>query len=131
MEKVSKEIAEQDFRRFAEFARLDEERPRDESDRADFHTSVARFKYYIQRGVISVDDDGHATVHTENDLLPEIVFNNRPRVTALRSMDSQKSGNAKMLAMIGATLDIPPVKLNTLDYADFEIVSLVFDMFLG
>ena len=131
-QKISKDMAEEEFDRFAQSARLDMEKPRDESDRTDIFTSRDLFIYHIQRGNIVVDEEGWPTVKTQSEELPEVRFSKRPRVTALRVMDKYKANDssAKMLAMMGDTLGISPVKLNSLEYADFEIVSLVFNMFL-
>jgi hypothetical protein len=133
MEKISKEIAEEEFGRFAKAARLDMEKPRDESERTDIFTSKDLYVYHIHKGDMVVDEEGWATVRTQSEELPEVRFTKRPKVTALRVMDKYKSNDssAKMLAMMGDTLGISPVKLNGLDYADFEIVSLVFNMFLA
>lgn len=130
--KISKEMAEEEFDRFAQAARLDMEKPREQADRTDVFSSRELFIYHIQRGNITIDEEGWPTVHTQNEELPEIKFRCRPKVTALRVMDKYKSTDesAKMLAMLGATLGISPVKLNALDYADYEIAGLVFSMFL-
>jgi hypothetical protein len=131
-DKISKEMAEEEFDRFAKAARLDMEKPRDQADRTDVFSSKELFIYHIQRGNISVDEDGWPTVHTQSEDLPDIQFRCRPKVTALRVMDKYKATDesAKMLAMLGATLGISPAKLNALDYADYEVAGLVFSMFL-
>jgi hypothetical protein len=130
--KVSKEVAEEEFSRFAQAARLDLEKPRDESERTDVFTSRDLFIYHVMLGDIVVDEGGWATVKTQCDELPEVRFTKRPKVSALRVMDKHRAsdGNARLLSMIGETIGIAPARLNALDYADFEIVSLVFNMFL-
>lgn len=132
-EKISREIAEADFNRFCEMARLDMERPRNANDRRDLDEDRDSFIYYVQKGVITVDDNGYPTVHTQSEDLPAVRFGRRPNVTALRAMDKCKktNDNGKMLAMMGDTLMIPSAKFNTLEYIDFEAVSLVFSLFLG
>jgi hypothetical protein len=132
-EKICKEIAEQDFNRFATVARLDLEKPRDESERTDIFTCREQFIYHVMRGNIVVNEEGWPTVLTQSEDLPRIEFTKRPKVTALRAMDKYKQGDAsaKTLAMMGDTLGIAPVRLNSLDYADFETVSLVFSLFLA
>jgi hypothetical protein len=131
-QKISQEMAEEEFNRFATVARLDLEKPRDESDRSDVLTMRDLFIYHVKKGNITVDDEGWPTIRTQSDDLPQIVFHNRPKVTALRAMDKCKrdNNNAKFLSMMGDALGIAPVRLNSLDYADFETVSLVFNLFL-
>jgi hypothetical protein len=130
---ISRETAEADFQRFADMARLDMEKPRNENDRRDIEEDKETFIYYVAKGSITVDDEGYPTVKTESEDLPAIRFGRRPRVTSLRAMDKCKKSNenGKMLAMMGETLMIPAAKFNTLEYSDFEKVSLVFGLFLG
>ena len=131
-EKISHKMAEEEFNRFATVARLDMEKPRDFSERTDVSSSRDLFIYHVKRGDIEVNEEGWPTVLTQSEDLPRIEFTKRPKVTALRAMDKYKQGDqsAKTLAMMGDTLGIAPVKLNSLDYADFETVSLVFSLFL-
>lgn len=131
-EKISHELAEAEFNRFARVARLDMEKPRDFSERTDVNSSRDLFIYHVKRGDIEVDEEGWPTVLTQSEDLPRIAFTKRPKVTALRAMDKYKRSDetAKTLAMMGDTLGIAPVKLNGLDHADFETVSLVFSLFL-
>lgn len=131
--KITKELAEADFQRFADMARLDLERPRNSNDRRDLDEDKEQFIYFVTKGRVTVDDDGYPTVHTESEELPAVRFGRRPRVTALRAMDKCKRNNenGKMLAMMADVLGIAPAKMNALEYADFEVVSLVFSLFLG
>lgn len=132
-EKISREIAEADFDRFCDMARLDFDRPRNTSERRDLDDDRASFIYFVEKGRITVDEEGYPTVHTDSEELPAVRFGKRPRVTSLRAMDKVKKNNdnGKMIAMMADTLMIPSAKFNTLEYADFEIVSLVFSLFLG
>lgn len=131
--KINREVAEADFQRFADMARLDLDRPRNSNERRDIEDDKEQFVYFVMKGRITVDDEGYPTVKTDSEELPEVRFGRRPRVTSLRAMDKCKKNNenGKMLAMVADTLGIAPAKLNTLEYADFEVVSLVFSLFLG
>ena len=131
--KVSKEIAEADFERFAARARLRLDRINDSDTRRDVANEREQFIEEVMDGRIVVDEEGWPTVYTESEILPELKFTNRPKVTALRAMDKAKPGNenAKMLAMMADTLRIPSAKFNSLDLIDFQNVSLVFSFFLG
>lgn len=131
--KINREVAEGEFQRFADMARLDMDRPRNSNERRDIEEDKEQFVYFVEKGRIVVDEEGYPTVRTESEELPEVRFGRRPRVTSLRAMDKCKKNNenGKMLAMMGDTLGIAPAKLNSLEYADFEVVSLVFSLFLG
>ena len=131
--KITKEVAEAEFQRFADMARIDMERPRNTNERRDLEDDREQFVYFVEKGRITVDEEGYPTVNTESEDLPTVRFGRRPRVTALRAMDKCKKNNenGKMLAMMADTLGIAPAKLNSLEYADFEVVSLVFSLFLG
>ena len=130
---ISSEVAEEDFVRFCSMARLDMDRPRNENDRRDLDDDRIQFIYSVTKGKIEVDENGYPTVHTECEDLPSIRFGRRPQVSALRAMDKCKKSNenGKMIAMMADTLAIPAARFNKLEYADFEIVSLVFSLFLG
>jgi len=130
-DKISYEQAVEEFDRFAEFARLDMDKPRNESDKSDLLTRKDQLVYYIQKGMVSVDENGHPTLHTFSNELPEVQFDNRPNVTGLRAMDKSNTTNSKLLSMIGSTVGIAPQKLNVLDYDDFDRLSLVFNFFLA
>ena len=131
--KVSNEVAEQDFQRFADMARLKLDRVRNENERRDLGEDRQYFIEEVMDGRIVVDENGYPTVLTESEELPEVKFTRRPRVTGLRAMDKCKkeNENGKMIAMMADTLGIAPAKFNTLDTVDFENVSLVFGLFLG
>ena len=131
--KINKEMAEAEFQRFADMARLDLDRPRNANERRDIEEGKEQFVYFVMKGRITVDDEGYPTVKTESEELPTIRFGKRPRVTALRAMDKCKKNNdnGKMLAMMADTLGIAPAMFNSLEYTDFEVVSLVFSLFLG
>lgn len=131
--RIAKEVAEADFYRFAAVARLRLDRISDSDSRRDIEKEREQFVEEVMDGRIAVDQDGWPTVYTESEILPEVKFTNRPKVTALRAMDKAGLGeeNAKMLAMMADTLRIPSAKLNSLDWVDFQNVSLVFGLFLG
>lgn len=129
---VSREVAEAEFERFAEAARLDLGKPRNENDRRSVADDRELFVYQVMRGRISVDEDGWPTVHTDSEALPVVRFSSRPRVTNYRAMDKVKATNeiGKMLAMIADVTGVPTALLNGLEQADFENVSLTFGLFL-
>lgn len=130
---ISREVAEADFERFCETARLDLNKPRNNNDKQDLGEQRELFIYYVMRGRLTVDDDGWPTVITQCEDLPEVRFSRRPCVPALRAMDKVKATNenGKLLAMIGDVLGVPTASWNKLEFVDFEVVSLVFALFLG
>ena len=131
--KVTKEVAEQEFERFAATARLDMDKPRNDNDRLAIDESRELFIYYVMKGLITVDDDGYATVHTECVDLPEVKFSNRPKVMHRRAVDRVKNTSqaSQGMAVIADVVGKPTALLNKLDDVDYQVVELVYLLFLG
>ena len=131
--KVSQEVAEHEFERFAETARLDMDKPRNANDRGELNENRELFIYYVTKGQITVDDDGYATVHTQCETLSEVKFDGRPKVRSRRAIDRVKNTSqvAQQLALIADTVGIPVASFNKLDEVDMEVVELVYSLFRG
>ena len=130
---ISQAVAEEEFERFCKAARLKMDRVRDQLSQKDIKADKQYFIEELMEGRITVDSDGWPTVHTENEALPEIVFNKRPTGKSLMAMDKKKSGQdaAKMFAIVGAYLGINPPRLMDLDDVDWVNVECVYSLFRG
>lgn len=133
MSKIEKSVAEQEFDRFARFARIKLTRSRNANTQRDLEEDRQSFIDLVMDGIVQVDEDGLPTVITECEHLQEIKFTKRPTVLALRAMDKAKESqqNGKMILAMADTLGIATAMFNKLDYVDFDNVSLVFSLFLA
>jgi hypothetical protein len=87
----------------------------------------------IQKGLITVDDQGHPSVHVQSDSDPVITFKFRPSGLTMAAMDNVgKNRDASKIAYaIAAITQIAPKKILALDFKDLEVLQRVFALFLA
>ena len=131
--KITTEVAEADFQRFADKIRLDMEKPRNENERRSIDMARETFIYAVTKGFITVDEEGYATVITECEDLPAVRFGGKAKAIHRRAIDKVKDTSkvSQQQAHIAAILEIPTAKLIQLDEHDTQYVELVYELFLG
>lgn len=131
-EKISKEIAMEEFDRFAKTGRLRVNGVRSEEDEKKFNLNKARFIEEVMFGKIIVDDDGWPTVDLGNqyEFINTVKWSRRPNGNDLcvfdRHMNKQVSGK---YAWVSSTTGVSPGVLRKLDDVDFEVIQAVQELF--
>lgn len=130
--KVCREIAEQDFERFAAMARLKLDGYRNEADQASLDNNRELFVECVEDGSIIVDDEGWPTIKTECESLPEVRFPRRPQGFDRCAMDRAKANeqNAKVYLWVGSVTGASSALLKKLEEHDWKKVWCVFELFL-
>jgi len=151
--KIDLETATLDFDRFCEFARLDLDDDNDVDDsvtgkketlivalddgyteqKKELKNMCNRMIRDIQKGLITVDDQGHPSVHVQSDSDPVITFKFRPSGLTMAAMDNvgKNKDASKIAYAIAAITQIAPKKILALDFKDLEVLQRVFALFLA
>ena len=130
-EKISKEMAQQELERFLLKARIKKDAPRSQEMEEKFLNNCDNFIYEVMRGGITVDEEGWPAVHTESDFLSQITWSRRPNGTDRCASLDKNQGVSAQYAWVGSVTGKPPGALRKLDDADWEVVWLVHELFLG
>ena len=130
--KVLREVAEEEFERFAEFARLKMDSYRSEAAQEKMETCRQHFIEAVVDGRIEVDADGHVTVKTECEAVEKVHFGRRPNGYDDKQMDKQKmfAIEAKEDARICSVLGIAPALFGKIEQHDRRLIKEVFYLFL-
>lgn len=130
--KIPKDMAENDFQRFADFARLDLDSYRTEMQAEKVNACREHFIEAVMDGRILVDEEGGVDVKTSLEELPSVRFSRRPRQSDRKAMDRCKltAIEQKEDAWLSSLCGIPVQVLNKLEQADIRLVKEVFHLFL-
>ena len=131
-EKISRDVAEDEFLRFAEFARLKLDSFRSEAAQEKVQTCKEHFIEAVMCGRITVDDEGHVNCHTESEDLPVVRFSRRPKQEDRRAMDKVKlmAMETKEDAFLASVTGIAAARIGKLEQHDIRLVKEVFYLFL-
>jgi len=135
-EKISKEVAEAEFERFAEFARLKMNSYRSEANNEKIETYRQHFIEAVMCGRLTVDAEGQVMIITECEAVPEVSFGRRPTQGDRKAMDSVRMMpntlpmEARTIAHIASVTGIAPAKFNKMEEHDIRLVKEVFELFL-
>jgi len=132
-EKISREMAEAEFERFAACARLDLSEFRPEKDKAEVDANRESFIEDVMAGRLVVDAEGWPTVLTESEDLPQVRFPRRPSGVDRIAMDKCKQDalNYRTYVWVGSVTKVAAAKLSALDDHDWKRIWRVFDLFLA
>lgn len=134
--KVLREVAEEEFERFAEFARLKMDSYRSEANNEKIETYRQHFIEAVVDGRIEVDAEGSVTVKTECESVDKVHFGRRPTQGDRKAMDYVKMMpntlpmEARTIAHLASVTGIAPAKFNKLEEHDIKLVKEVFELFL-
>lgn len=130
-EKMNRAMAESEFDRFCDAARINMDRYRNDEDAEEFVTYRERFIEGVQSGRITVDDEGWPTVHTESENLKEVRFGRRPNGFDRCTMDKHHDGaqQTRLFAWIASIVGKSPKHLQGLEEHDMDVVRTVFALF--
>ena len=134
--KVSREVAEDEFDRFAEFARLKMNSYRSEAAQEKVLTCKEHFIEAVMDGRITVDGGGEVAIKTECGALETVTFSRRPTQGDRKAMDSIRMMpntlpmEARTIAHIASVTGIAPAKFNKLEEHDIRLAKEVFELFL-
>ena len=129
---IPRDVAEAEFERFAEFARLDLDSYRQEMQAEKVNACREHFIEAVMRGQITVDEEGSVEVRTQCEALPSVRFGRRPRQSDRKAMDKCKltAIEQKEDAWLASLCGIPVQQLNKLEQADMRLIKEVFHLFL-
>lgn len=134
MEKIVKEVAEQEFDRFAEMMDLDfDESSMDEEDLKSFQQQKRRLVLAIQSGSLVIDEKGQPVFTPQrSDNLDPITFY-EPTGASLTATDKRKKGEemAKMFALMASATRTAPVTFSKMKMADFKVCQAIINLFFG
>lgn len=130
--KIPRDMAENDFQRFADFARLDLDSYRTEAQAEKVNACREHFIEGVMSGRVVVDDEGAVEVRTQSDDGIVVHFSRRPRQSDRKAMDRCKltAIEQKEDAWLASLCGIPVQTLNRLEQADMRLVKEVFHLFL-
>jgi hypothetical protein len=134
--KVAKEVAEEEFNRFAEAWDLDSDvSTMEEEDRQSFEVVKRRVVRKIESGHLTVDEAGTPTYRPMAptlDSAAEIVFT-LPTGQALIQWDKFKDRQQihKLNAFMGSMTGQPPVLFAKMDGRDLKVCQSIAQLFLG
>jgi hypothetical protein len=131
-QKIPRDVAKDDFDRFAEFARLKMDSYRSEVAQEKVNTCREHFIENVMCGRITVDEDGQATILTESEVVPSVRFGRRPNGFDDKQMDKCKiyAIEAKEDARVASVLGVAPALFNKLEHHDRRLIKEVFHLFL-
>lgn len=135
-EKVSRDVAEEEFEQFADFARLKMDSYRSEIAQEKVTTCKEHFIEAVMCGRITVDDEGHVVITTECEAVQTVRFGRRPTQGDRRAMDRVKMNagmipiEAKEDAFLASVTGIAPALLGKIEDHDMRLIKEVFHLFL-
>lgn len=133
--KISREMAEQEFERFGEAMDLDFDTSfMDEDDRKGFEQSKRRIVKAIMSGTMTVNDDGcpvFTPQRAEGDVNPITFY--EPTGATYMAMDRKKKTEdmGKMMALMADYTQTSSGLFSKMKNADFKICLAVTTLFLG
>lgn len=130
---IAREVAEQEFDRFADEMDLDvDESKMDEEERSSFIKIKEKLLKAMQRGSLIINSDGEAvyTPIKEDDPQP-ITFHERTGAT-LMATDTKKKNQqaAKLYAMMADMTKQPPVRFSKMKGTDIKICEGIFTLLM-
>jgi len=129
MEKVTREIAVEDFERFKDAMRLRLDREgMDENERKDVREDIEILTLEIMAGRAIVNENDQVVYYPEDcDPLTFIKPKGGNVAVIDKKKDSQKVGQA--YALIGAFTGVAPSKIGAMDWADIDICMSIVSLF--
>lgn len=127
---VDREIAEQEFEKFVKCMRVNMKvRLLDENERASIMADRERIIMGVERGSMTVDDNGVVTIEVQDGLKP--VSFKKPKGDLLLAMDRRKEGHTigKMFASMAACAQVPAERLSRMDAEDIYDCMAVWNFF--
>lgn len=114
-------------------ARLRIDRTRTDTAQEELDADMEGFIEDVMYGKITVDEEGHATVHTEHEDLRKVRFGRRPTGNDRCAMDKCKNTaeQFKFFAWVASATGIAAQRLTRLDEHDWTSVWRVFKLFLA
>lgn len=131
-DKISAEVAEDEFERFAVGMDLDvDPAGLDEEDKKSLADSKRRFIRAVRTGQLVVNDNCEPVLSPTGGGKP-IVFH-EPRGAALMATDQKKKGHdmARTFAVMGAMTNESPSRFSELANRDLKICTAIFALFMG
>ena len=132
--KVAKEVAEQDFERFADAMDLDVDTSKmDEDDRKGFQVQKDRIVSAICSGALYVNDNGEPVFTPQRTKdAGEITFH-EPDGAALMAMDRKKKTEdiGKLYATMGEMTKTSAKTFSVMKMADLKVCMAISTLFLG
>jgi hypothetical protein len=130
-DKVCKETATEDFERMVIAAEVDPEGMSDE-ELSDYDDTKRKFIRLIQRGKLTIDDNGLPTLHTNTDIVPELRFRS-PYASVIIAQGRVTNNNkpAEGRAMIAEATGVAPKLIDKgVSGRDFIIAQKIMNFFL-
>ena len=132
--KISKEVAEQEFQRFVECMDLDVDvSAMDEDDRKGFEQQKDRIISAICNGSITVNDDGEPTFTPQRTKDAESLTFYEPTGASLMAMDRKKKTEdiGKLYAAMGDMTKTHASTFSKMKMADLKVCMAIATLFLG
>lgn len=130
-ERVSADVAEQEFVRWLQAMRLRVDLDRfDEDDRRTLEEHKHTVVTAIREGRLEIDDKGQAVFRPEEG---DAITFYRPRGDMLAAGDKRPTGHnmEKSYQMLGALTKQPPVRYNNMFVTDLNVPAALLALFLG
>lgn len=127
---MSFEVAENDFIRWAEDWRIDDDVETMSADDVEDFTKLKRIIVKsIQKGYLVVSEDGSELKHILRDK-SDLTYK-MPEGSGWLTMDNHKRENAKMFGYLGDMTGRPAKFFSNLSGVDIKIAAAVVQLFLG
>lgn len=135
-DKIAREVAEQEFDRFAESMDLDlKESGLDDDEVEDLHKLKNILVEAIQKGSMVINDDGepvYTPVRGDEDYRKPITFH-EPTGASLMAMDRKKKNEdiGKLYSAMGEITKLPAARFARMKMRDLKVCMAVTQLFLG
>lgn len=138
--KIPREMAESEFKEWADHLRLDtNEDDMDAEEKADFRQIKKKFIYALMNGITQTEENGDLTfnlserIKVGNEDRSTITFRRSFKGNAFVVMDRYKESQAvhKTVAFLGAWVGIDPKHLMKLDARDLWFGMKMVSLFFG
>jgi hypothetical protein len=132
--RVAREVAEAELKRFAEAMDLDiDKSSMDEEDRDSFIQQADRIISAIQRGSLVINDNGEPVYTTQRDKDSETFTFHEPTGASLMVMDTKKKNEdiSRMFATMGELTRTSPKHFAKMKMSDLKVCLAVTTLFLG
>lgn len=132
-DKISLEMAEQEFERFADSMDIDIDTDSlNEEDVASFNEVRKKFIKALQKGSLVVNDEGEAVFTTTRGEPISLRFR-EPDGAALQAVDKRKKNEdvAKLYSIMGAISGKPPKTFANMKMADLKVCQAITTLLMG
>lgn len=132
--KIAPEVAEQEFKRFADSMALDVDvSAMDDEDRKGFEQQKRLIVRAICHGGLVINDNGEPVYTTSRGKDPVTVCFHEPEGAVLMAMDrkGQKENVGKMYVTMGEMTKQPAKVFANMKMADLKVCMAIFTLFLA